>query len=84
MPAAAMERSVEDCLRRPSPGATWSLGALSMFVQGVLSLVAQFPRALSPSVVPLLVRFVSETSCRDDGEWYALLFVGFEPMVLGA
>lgn len=64
LPGTAVERSVEDCLRHPSPSATWSLSAVPMFVRDVLSLVTHSPRALGPSVIPLLLRFVSETCCQ--------------------
>lgn len=69
MPGATLEASIEDCLRRPLPGATWSLRTIPMFVHGVLSLVTQSPRSLCQTVVPLLVRFVAETECQVDGEF---------------
>eukprot|EP00752_Nemacystus_decipiens_P010613 g9451.t1 len=66
MPGVALEASIEDCLRRPSPGAAaWSLGAVRTFVGGVLSLVSRSPRSssLCQAVVSVLVRFVAEQGC---------------------
>ena len=71
MPALALETSIQDCLRRPSPGAAaWSLGAARVFVGGVLSLVSRSPRSLSlcQAVVSVLVRFVAEKGCGLAGE----------------
>lgn len=87
MPGAALESSIEDCLRRPSPGAAaWSLGAARMFVGGVLSLVSRSSRSLSlcQAVVSVLVRFVAEKGCGLAGKssirynvidtWYCVAF----------
>lgn len=68
MPGATLEVSIEDCLRRPLPGATWSVRTIPMFVHGVLSLVTRSPRSLCQAVVPLLVRLVAETECQAEGE----------------
>ena len=82
MPGAALETSIEDCLRRPSPGAAaWSLGAARMFVGGVLSLVSRSPRSLSlcQAVVSVLVRFLAEKGCGLAGEslvWFGLVWFG--------
>ena len=80
MPGVALESSIQDCLRQPSPGAAaWSLGAARMFVGGVLSLVSRSPRSLSlcQAVVSVLVRFVAEKRCALGlalaGEWCAWL-----------
>lgn len=76
MPGVALETSIQDCLRRPSPGAAaWSLGAARMFVGGVLSLVSRSPRSFSlcQAVVSVLVRFVAETGCGLAGESYVCL-----------
>lgn len=71
MPGVTLETSIQDCLRRPSPGAAaWSLGAARMFVGGVLSLVSRSPRSLSlcQVVVSVLVCFVAEKRCGLAGE----------------
>lgn len=73
MPGVALETSIEDCLRRPSPGAaSWSLGAARLFVGGVLSLVSRSrsPRSVSlcQAVVSVLVHFVAEKGCGLAGE----------------
>ncbi|CAM9382743.1 unnamed protein product [Scytosiphon promiscuus] len=64
LPSLALAASVEDCLRKPSPGAAaWSLRATRMFVGGVLSLVSRSPRSLCLAVVSVLVRFVAQRRC---------------------
>lgn len=64
MPTFTLETSIEDCLRRPSPGAAaWTLGSTRMFVSGVLSLVSSSPRSLCQAVVSVLVRFVAGDGC---------------------
>lgn len=69
MPGAALEASIESCLRRPSLDPSSSLRATRMFVRGLLSLVSTSQRSLCQSVVPVLVRFVSERECEASGEW---------------
>lgn len=69
MPGVALGASIEDCLRRPSPGAaSWSLGTTRMFVGGALSLVSRSPRSLCQAVVTVLVRFIAERGCGITGE----------------
>lgn len=71
MPGVALETSIQDCLRRPSPAAAaWSLDAARMFAGGVLSLVSRSPRSMSlcQAVVSVLVRFVAEKGCGLAGE----------------
>ncbi|CAM9944214.1 unnamed protein product [Ectocarpus sp. 6 AP-2014] len=64
MPTLTLETSIEDCLRRPSPGAAvWAFGSTRMFVSGVLSLVSSSPRSLCQAVVSVLVRFVAGDGC---------------------
>lgn len=69
MPGAALEASIESCFRRPSLDPSSSLRATRMFVRGLLSLVSTSQRSLCQSVVPVLVRFVSERECEASGEW---------------
>lgn len=64
MPTLTLETSIEDCLRRPSPGAAaWAFGGTRMFVSGVLSLVSSSARSLCQAVVSVLVRFVADDGC---------------------
>ncbi|CAM9856276.1 unnamed protein product [Ectocarpus fasciculatus] len=64
MPTLTLETSIENCLRRPSPGAAaWAFGGTRMFVSGVLSLVSSSPRSLCQAVVSVLVRFVADDGC---------------------
>lgn len=69
MPGPALEASIESCLSRPSLDASCSPHATRIFVRGLLSLVSSSPRSLCQSVVPVLVRFVSERECGLNGEW---------------
>ncbi|CAM9495499.1 unnamed protein product, partial [Ectocarpus sp. 8 AP-2014] len=64
MPTLTLETSIEDCLRRPSPGAAaWAFGSTRMFISGVLSLVSSSPRSLCQAVVSVLARFVAGDGC---------------------
>lgn len=76
LPGAAVAASVDDCLRRPSRGATWSLRSTPKFVRGLLSLVSRSPRSLCQVVVPVLVRFVAETECQANGKGCVCLRTG--------
>lgn len=61
--SGVMQAAVDDCLRRPSPGAALSPRSMQTFVQSILSLKRRSSESLCHAFVVVLVRFVADTEC---------------------
>lgn len=68
LPSETLSTLLEDCLRRHSSTAAWSMRTAPLLVRGALSLVTQSPRSLCRAIVPVLVCFIAENECGVTGK----------------